>query len=163
MMHSDLPRVLIQLDLVTPEQLENAVTCSRNTDHTWLELLVLHGIVDELALVGVLVERAGVPACDLSRLSTVPPSLRALVPADLAVEHRVVPVLLEPEGDLQLAMVDPLDGEAIDELGFFVARNLLRVIAPVTAIGWALRAYYGWDGWAGRPRVISDRWRVAVG
>jgi hypothetical protein len=152
---NDLQRMLVQRALVSSDQLAEAIADS-HPGRTWLEGLVANGWLDEVAVVAMVVARATIPACDLSALGTVSGGVLALVPPDVAIEHRVVPVSLDGDGDLVVAMIDPLDEAAVGEAQFFVGKTLLRTVAPVSAVAWALRAYYGWRGALSRPRAISD-------
>lgn len=83
------------------------------------------------------------PECDLHGLASVPPAIQALIPGDLAIEHRMVPIGLEPDGDVCVAMSDPFDLRAVREVEFFIGRRVLREVAASTPIAWALSAYYG--------------------
>jgi hypothetical protein len=152
---NDLQRMMLERGLVSSDQLAEAIAQS-HAGLTWLEGLIAAGWVDEVAVVAMIVARASMPATDLSVLGTVSGGVIALVPPDVAIEHRVVPVSLDADGDLIVAMSDPLDEAAYDEVQFFVGKTLLRTVAPASAIAWALRAYYGWRGAMSRPRAISD-------
>jgi len=139
---NDLQATLVRRAVVTPDQVRHAVAAAHDDGMTWIEHLVVAGAVDEETVARCAGGEALVPACDFARLSKIPHEVVELVPADLAVEHRVVPVRVEPDGDLCLAMVDPTDLAAVEEVGFFVGRHLLREVGLATAIAWALHAYY---------------------
>lgn len=141
---SQLQSILVNHRLVTADQmkytLEHAAT---DTEFTWLELLLLWNLVEEQHVISHIEAVAKVPRCDLDRMTHIPHDVLALVPADVAIEHRVVPIGVEADGDLRIAMVDPTDELAIEELEFFCDRRLLREAAPATAVAWALHNYYG--------------------
>lgn len=120
-----------------------ALSAARGTELTWLELVLLWGLVDEDLVVVRGAEEARVPRCDLERLARLPHEVLAVVPAEVAVEHRLVPMWLERDGDLRVAMVDPTDEEAVEELEFFCDRRVLREVAPASAVAWAHHRYYG--------------------
>lgn len=141
--HTDLEDLLVNRSIATPMQIRSAVTASRCNGHSWVEHLVLGGVVDDRTLCRCIAELARVPPCDDVRLARVPPQVLALVPGDLAIEHRLVPVWVDADGDLSVAMLDPLDREAIEEVGFFVGRRLMRMVARASSLNWALHAYYG--------------------
>lgn len=140
---TQLQNILIEHRLVTPEQMKYTRETAGDGEFTWLELLLLWHLVEEQHVVTHIEAVAKVPRCDLERLSHIPHDVLALVPADVAVEHRVVPIGVEPDGDLRIAMVDPTDECAIEELEFFCDRRILREAAPASAVAWALHAYYG--------------------
>lgn len=141
---TQLPNILVEQRLVTPAQMQYTLDRAHSDDgFTWLELLLLWGLLEEQHVLDTIHAAARVPRCDLDRLSRVPHEVLALVPADVAIEHRVVPVAVEPDGDIRVAMVDPTDECAIEELEFFCDRRILREAAPATAVAWALHYYYG--------------------
>jgi hypothetical protein len=139
---NDLQALLVRRAITTRDHIRHAVTATHGTGVTWIEYLVLGGHLDDEIVARCVVRAAGVPSCDVARLSRIPPMVVALVPADLALEHRLVPVAIEPDGDVSLAMVDPTDQAAVEEVGFFLGRHVLREVARATAIAWALHAYY---------------------
>lgn len=144
MSNTQLQSLLVTNRLITPSQLEyTREHISADSEYTWLELLLLWNLVEEQHVVETVEAAARVPRCDLDRLSHVPHDVLAIVPNDIAVEHRVVPIGVEPDGDLRVAMVDPTDESAIEELEFFCDRRILREAAPASAVAWALHHYYG--------------------
>jgi len=66
----------------------------------------------------------------------------ALVPGDMAAEFRVLPIDLDGDG-LVLAMADPTDNHATDEIAFFADRFIVRVVACESAIRDAIERHYG--------------------
>jgi hypothetical protein len=139
----DLPSLLTDEALATDAQIRAAVAATAGTTTTWLEYLVSTGALDEVAVVHASSRVAGVPVSDLHRLATVAPELQRLLPGDLAIEHRMIPLGLEADGDLCVAMADPFDLTGVREVEFFIGRGVVREIAAATPIAWALNAYYG--------------------
>ena len=66
----------------------------------------------------------------------------ALVTADMAAEFRVLPLELDGDG-LVLAMADPTDNHAVDEVAFFADRFIVRVVATESAIRDGIERHYG--------------------
>jgi hypothetical protein len=142
MMSHDLKSVLLRNGLVSPELMNRAIAETSGTTTTWLEQLIKQRAVSEEAVAACAGRAAFVPLCDLDRLELVPNEIIAEVPWDLAIEHRLVPLAVEADNDLRVAMVDPLDEVANTELEFFLGRRLLREVAPARALAWALNKYY---------------------
>jgi hypothetical protein len=67
----------------------------------------------------------------------------SLVPADMAAEFRVIPLETDAEGGLTLAMADPTDNHAVDEVAFFADRFVVRVVATESAVRDAIERHYG--------------------
>jgi len=138
-----LQALLVQETLVSTELIDWAVEVSRDNECTWLEQLVLLGALDEEKLCRCVAHAAWVPCCASPQLAEIPGHVLACLPPEVAAEHRAVPIGLEPEGDLRVAMLDPTDVAAVKEIEFFAGRRILREAATAVAIAWALFHHYG--------------------
>lgn len=156
---TQVPALLVREGLLSDEQVAHALAMSRGTSTTWIEHLLLTGLIDDQVVAKVVAAHASVPPCHLQRLVAADPEVLACIPAEIAVEHRAVPVWIEPDGDVCVAMVDPTDERAITELGFFTGKRILRECARATAIAWALHAHYGVDTslWNGTDQQEATR------
>jgi type IV pilus assembly protein PilB len=135
------PRVLGQLllgnGLISREGLDAALAEQRSTRERLGEILVRRGADPEVI--------ARALATQL-RLDYSPPPIRcepgalALVNAKLAARLRVAPMATD-ERRLRVAMADPLDAEAIDDLQFQTGRRVEPLVASVRAVEAALAAY----------------------
>jgi hypothetical protein len=142
---TQVPALLVREGLLTDDQVAHALAMSRGTSTTWIEHLLLTGLLDDTVLAKMIGAHASVPPCVLQRLVAADPEVLASIPAEIAVEHRAIPVWIEPDGDVCVAMVDPTDERAITELGFFTGKRVLRECARATGVAWALHAHYGVD------------------
>jgi len=142
-MRHDLKDLLVRCALVSPEQVHWAIESTRGSACTWLEALLLVGALDEEHVCQCVSTEVCLPRCDLQRLANLPEDVVRRIPMEVAVEHRVLPLWVEPDGDLRVAMIDPLDSEALEEVQFFAGRRLLREVAIATALAWALHHYHG--------------------
>lgn len=142
-MRNDLKALLIRQLLVTKEQIDWATDATRGSRSTWLEQLLLVGLLDEELVCAVASAQACVPRFDDRKLGRLPIDVVARLPAEVAIEHRVLPLGLEPEGDMRIAMIDPLDTAALEEVQFFAGRPILREVVRATALAWALHHYHG--------------------
>ncbi len=133
--------LLIHGGLVKPDAVKEARTLATRSGATLGECLVAIGAVDEEALAEFFHRRLMIPRLDERRLSNVPVKILGLVPPDMAVEFRVVPVGLA-EGNLLLAMSDPSDNHAVDEIGFFAGHFVLRHGATESAVHGAIERLY---------------------
>jgi hypothetical protein len=153
MSSTHLQAILVHHGHVTVDQICHAVSYGHGAGATWLEQLLLWRAVEEEIVVQRAGDAAAVPRAALDRLAAVPHDVLSLVPGDISAEHRVLPLWVEPDGDLRLAMVDPCDERAIEEVEFFVDRRVLREVAPASAIAWALHRYH---------RYHTPLWPAAV-
>jgi hypothetical protein len=150
-MRYDLQSFLIRHGLVSPEQMAWAIEYAPGASCTWLELLLLFRVVDEDRLCQKLSAEACLPRCDVRRLTSLSGDVLARLPAEVAVEHRVLPIGLDTDGELRVALIDPFDTRGLDEVQFFAGRPLLREITVPSAITWALNHYFG------VPNVLGPR------
>ncbi|HYV17802.1 MAG TPA: hypothetical protein VFC25_02090 [Verrucomicrobiae bacterium] len=103
--------------------------------------LIKLGHIDEDVLGAYLSDVAGAPYAPPARLDAVPPEVVALVPARLASQYRVVPLELEGRR-LRLAMRDPKDLIALDEIAFLTGMMIEPYVATDFRIQQALQRYY---------------------
>lgn len=135
--------LLVRAGLISEQQLRTAHQAMRTTDCTFSEQLVVSGAVDETRLCDFYRQRLLVPQLSQEELSRIARNVLSHLSPDMAAEFRVIPYMLEPDGTLILAMADPSDTHAVDEIGFFVSASILRAVAPPSAIAWALHRFYG--------------------
>lgn len=134
---------MVRREVITPEQLAWAIEAARGSRRTWLEELLLFGVLDECLLCRWVSSELHVPCCNATVLAELRDDVLQMLPADVAVEHRALPLGFEADGDLHVAMIDPCDAVALEELRFFTGRRLVREVAVATAVAWALHRYYG--------------------
>lgn len=106
------------------------------------ECLVRLGFLDEEQLADFYQKRLMITRVPDHRLVNVSPKALALVPADMAAEFRVVPLEIDAENHLVLAMSDPTDNHAVDEISFFAERFVVRVVATESAVRDAIERHY---------------------
>lgn len=119
--------ILIHAKLITHEQLRRALDEQRTHGGRVGYHLVKLGFIEELALARSLARKFKVPAVDLTR-SELDPALMRLIPADIAVQHLVLPLRREGRS-LYVAMADPTDFRVIDDLKFRTRSDIVPVIA----------------------------------
>ena len=99
------------------------------------------GYIDEDTLGDFLADVSGVPYASPARLDSVPPEVLALVPARLAAQYRVIPIAIEGRR-LRLAMRDPKDLIALDEIAFLTGMTIEPSVATEFRVQKALQRYY---------------------
>ncbi len=129
--------------VVRPDQLAEAAALRQREGGSFGECLIRIGAITEDALVEFYHRRLMIPRINAAKLEHVPLKVIALVPADMAAEFRSIPVEIDGEGNVTLAMADPSDNHAVDEVSFFVDRFVVRAVAPESAVRRAIERYYG--------------------
>ncbi len=136
-----LGELLLRERRVTPTQLQEALTYQRANGGRLGTSLVKLGILTDDDISDVLSRQYGVPAVDLKDFSY-DPSLLRLIPAETAAKYNVIPVG-RSGNTLTLAMTDPTNVFAMDDIKFRTGLNVEPVVASETAIQAAVVHHYG--------------------
>jgi MshEN domain len=139
----DAGALLVRSGLIAAEHLAAARATCAEVGGTLGEHLVAAALITDEALTEFYRSRLLVPQVNPNSLARLPKDVIAAVPADMAVEFRVVPVSIDREGNLTVAMSDPSNRHAVDEIAFFTGRYVVRAVATQMQIAWCLAHYYG--------------------
>ncbi len=132
--------LLVTDGLITPEQLQQALQEQKHAKEKLGSILLRLGMLNEDQLIGFLSRQYGLPPITLSQLD-IDPEVLKLVPAQMAKKYEVLPV--ERVGNtLTLAMVDPTNVFAIDDVALATNLQVLPVIASQGAIRKAIERSY---------------------
>lgn len=144
MAYKRLGDLLVSVGLITNEQLGEALKISKNQGKRLGTVLIETGVITELQLIDVLKIQLGVEFVDLAKMD-IPLSLANMVPKNIARKYTVVPVRAVG-GELYLAMVDPLNFVAIEEVKSVTKKRVIPMIATASATERAIAALYGAEG-----------------
>ncbi|MGV3136996.1 GspE/PulE family protein [Brevibacillus agri] len=136
--------ILVESGIVTADQLQEALVEQKKSKLKLGDHLLQSGYITEQQLIEILEYQLGIPHVSLFRMR-LDPSLSAIVPEELARRHSLVPLKKE-ENKLTVAMVDPLDYYAIDELGMSTGFVINVVIATRDEIQRAISRMYSMQG-----------------
>ncbi|HKN46361.1 MAG TPA: type IV-A pilus assembly ATPase PilB [Candidatus Polarisedimenticolia bacterium] len=132
--------LLVAEGLINQEQLQRALLAQKGTAEKLGSLLVRLNLVDEDKLVGFLSKQYGIPSVTLSQLD-IDPDVLKLIPAQMARKYEIVPV--ERKGNvLTLAMADPTNVFALDDVTFLTNLQVQPSVAPQGAIRKAIERNY---------------------
>ncbi len=137
---SRLGELLLRDQIISPEQLQRAQEESRRSGDRLGNSLVKLGAIQEEELTQFLSRQYGVPAINLAEFD-IEPDVIALVSKDVAMRHKVVPVN-RAGNSLIIAMSDPSNILAIDDLKFVTGYNIEVVVASEVALAEAVTKYY---------------------
>jgi hypothetical protein len=148
-----LGELLVEGGLITPAQLQSAITHQKIARGRLGSNLVALGYISEEVLMDFLSHQTGVPQVDVRNL-VVPPQILKLVPHRLADQFTVLPISIKEPKSLVLAMSDPSDLNAIDSARFASGLNVEPVVASHSALRKAISDLYRHqDGPAGALTV----------
>jgi type IV pilus assembly protein PilB len=133
--------LLVREGLITDEQLRQALTEQRNNGSRLGYTLVAMGFVSETDLTRVLARKYRVKAVDLSRISQIDVRVINLVKPEIATRHLVLP-LRRVGRTLTVAMSNPTNLDAIDELRFSTGYDIEPVVAGEYSLKKAVEKYY---------------------
>ncbi len=145
--------LFVREGLITEEQLAEALRESRESKVRIGYALVKLGFVAEDELTRALAKQFRVPAVDLEKVKVEEKTLR-LVPEDVAMKHRVLP-LRKVGRTLTVAMANPTDMGAIDNLKFLTRFEIEPVVVGEYTLQKHLEDYYGM-GETGMQEMLGD-------
>ena len=136
--------LLLQTGQITNEQLEEALAEQKKSKERLGTVLVKKGFITEQRLIETLEFQLGVPHVILAKRK-IDPDVLAMVPENIAKKYRVFPV--EKQGKrLVLAVLDPTDVYALDELRLMLNQEIQPVIVTEEDLNQAFSYYYGITG-----------------
>src|SRR5215467_1291327 len=135
-----LGELLVRENLITLQQLQAAQEQQRKTGGRLGFNLTRLGYIEESELTAFLSKQYGVPSINLSEFE-IDPEVIKLVPLEVAEKHQVIPVN-RAGASLIVAMADPSNIFAIDDLKFLTGYNIEVVVAAEPAIDEAITRYY---------------------
>ncbi len=133
--------LLLEVGLITAEQLENALKVQKTTGKKLGEVLISEGVVTQENIIEVLEFQLGIPHVDLEKYS-INPNACLLIPEGLARRYELIPIS-QQNGMLIVAMSDPLNVFAIDDVTIYSGMEVQPVIAPAEEIISAIGKFYG--------------------
>src|SRR5918999_278612 len=140
-MSAKLGEILVRENLLTPQQLRDALDYQREHGGRLGFNLVKLGLVSDDMITAVLSRQYGVPSVNLE-LFDVEDSVLRLIPRDVAEKYSVLP-LSRVGATLTLAMVDPTNVFAMDDIKFMTGLNIEPVVVSEAGVQEAIEQYYG--------------------
>jgi len=132
--------LLVAEGLITEDQLKQALAEQKGKSEKLGSIFARLGIITEEQLIGFLSRQYGIPSITLSNVDVDLETLR-LVPAPIARKYEVLPIK-RIGGTLTLAMSDPTNVFALDDVAFMTSLQILPVVAPQAAIRKAIEKHY---------------------
>ncbi len=168
-MSGRLGAMLVSSGLINDDQLKKALSTQKMEGGRLGSILVKLGFVQEDKLMAFLSKQYGVPYVDLNKFQ-INPAVIKHIPPDVAQKYRIMPIN-RSGATITIAMVDPSNIFAIDDIKFMTGYNVEAVVATEGAIVEAIKKYYGGakslvtskggapavGGGAGAPAVSQDK------
>jgi len=133
--------LLLKEKRITPEQLQEALNYQRQNGGKLGFNLIKLGYVKDEEITALLSKQYGVPSIALGQFE-IDPGVIKLVPAETAQKYQIIP-LSRAGATLTIAMTDPTNVFAMDDIKFMTGYNVEPVVASETAVIDAIQTYYG--------------------
>ncbi len=132
--------LLLKEKRITPEQLQQALNAQKANGGKLGHNLVKMGFVKDEEITALLSKQYGVPSINLTQFD-IDPGVIKLIPAETAQKYQIVP-LSRSGATLTIAMTDPTNVFAMDDIKFMTGYNVEPVVASETAVIDAIAKYY---------------------
>lgn len=136
-----LGELLVDVGLITDEQLKQAIAIQTKTGEKLGKVLVKEGYVTEEQILEALEFQLGIPHADLQKFY-IDPDIAKMIPESLAKRYMVIPIKKDIDG-IQVAMADPLNIFAIDDIKLITKQNVKPLIASESSILKAIDRIFG--------------------
>jgi type IV pilus assembly protein PilB len=140
-MSAKLGEILVRENLISPQHLREALDYQREHGGRLGFNLVKLGLISDDMITAVLSRQYGIPSVNLD-LFNIEPSVISLIPHEVASKHSVLP-LSRVGATLTLAMVDPTNVFAMDDVKFMTGLNVEPVVVAEGSVQLAIAKYYG--------------------
>ncbi len=144
---SQIEQLLLDRGLIDEDGLARARAAAQASDQPVTRALLELGLVAEAAMVRLLAEQLGLGFVELGD-TPLDTSAVAILPESAARRHRCVPIRIEEDGRLAVAMVDPGNVVARDDIRALTGRDLHVYVATPADITAALNRHYRLDSMA---------------
>src|SRR5437763_1332970 len=140
-MSQRLGDLLVKEKIITPEQLEQATKAQKEQSCRLGSALVKLGFLTDEDVTNFLSRQYGVPAINLSYFE-IDPAVVKLIPFETAKRYQILP-LSRVGASLTIAMVDPTNVFAMDDIKFMTGFNIEPVVASESSINEGIEKAYG--------------------
>src|SRR3982750_2591126 len=140
-MSAKLGEILVRENLISAQHLREALDYQREHGGRLGFNLVKLGLVSDDAITAILSRQYGIPSVNLE-LFNIDDSVLRLIPQEVAQKYSVLP-LSRVGASLTLAMVDPTNVFAMDDIKFMTGLNIEPVVVSEASVQEAIAKYYG--------------------
>ncbi len=157
MAYKRLGELLIDAGTINEEQLNRALELQKGSKDRLGTVLIDNEIISEDELIDALTMQLGIDYVDLTKIK-IPVEMAQTVPKSIAKQYMVVPIQVVRD-ELILAMSDPLNFYAIEDVKKSSRKKVKPVVARASAVDYAIQILYGNEGAA---RAIEEMKRESA-
>lgn len=144
MAYKRLGDLLMAAGVISEEDLMKGLALQKEQSGRLGEVMIKNNIISEQQLIEALQMQLGIEFIDLSKIN-IPMDLARLVPKNVSRQHQVVPVKVVKD-ELYLAMSDPMNFLAIEEVRKASRKKIIPMIATADAVEHSIATLYGNEG-----------------
>ena len=141
MNNKQLAELFVEQNILQPSQADDVLSEAELNGKTIAQAMVDSGFIDERGFYQTIAEGVGTEFVDLSE-TEIPEQVLRLIPSGLARLHRALPIGIIGN-TLRVALVDPLDLRAAEDLRFALGKDVEVVVAPSNEVEDRIKQYYG--------------------
>lgn len=146
--------ILTELGVITEEELKNALEEQKRSEVKLGKILIDKGILTEQQILETLEFMLGIPQIQLSKLNIEPEIIKILSPQLIRL-HKVLPISRK-KNTLTLAMADPLNQQAIDDVRMASGLDVIPVLASARDMDVAIRQYLAFRLDPNMERILGE-------
>src|SRR6266705_6995694 len=143
MNNKQVAEFFVEQHVLQPSQVEDVLTEAELNGKSIEQAMVDGGFVDEHGFYQTIADGLGTEFIDL-REREIMPEILGLIPGGLARLHGALPIQMSGN-ILRVALVDPLDLRAAEDLHFALGKDIHVVVSPIEQIEDRIKQYYGTD------------------
>ncbi|RME74713.1 MAG: type II secretion system protein GspE [Planctomycetota bacterium] len=140
MAHRPIGEILVEMDLITEHEIEEALEIQRERGGLLGEILIELGYITDKDLLFALGAQSGMEVVDLDELE-IPPEVIDMVPVNYCETYGICPVAHDGKV-LTIALADPLNVSVLDDLRFLLNCEVQGAVSNREAVERAIRKYY---------------------
>jgi len=157
MAYKRLGELLVAAGTITEEELTRGLALQKGTKERLGTVLIANNIITEEKLIEALQMQLGIEFVDLTKVN-IPTELAQALPKNIAKQYQVVPVRVVKD-ELYLAMSDPMNFYAIEEVRKAVRKKVVPMVATSASVERSIQVLYGNEGAA---KAIEEMKREAA-
>jgi type IV pilus assembly protein PilB len=147
-------KIFIDKHLLKEADLEKALKVQREKGGSLSDILVELGLISRDELMVALSQELGIPPINLSRYK-IDPNVIKLIPKKIAKRYQIIPIS-KMSNTLVVAMVDPLNIFAIDDIKAITGFNISPIITADRDIKEAINQYYEENAYTAIEKIVDD-------
>ncbi len=152
--HKMLGEILIDMELVSYQQLEAALSEQNHSGEKLGQILVQQGIMSEPQLMETLEYILGIPQVRISNIDIDPEAVKLISP-NIIKQYKLMP-LCKCHGSITVAMADPLNQQAIDDTRMSSGLEVIPLIASVKELDIAIQQYLAFNPDPNMEKLIDE-------